>query len=369
MDWEQFSQKAQSLGFELCGVSSADPYRHGERFLDWLQSGRHADMAYLERDPQRRMDPRQILPEAQSVVSFWLRYDPGPLPPKPTDTLRGQVARYALGLDYHDLIPPRLRELAANLGDPLARAYTDSGPLLERSAAEAAGLGWIGKNSCLINAKHGSYGFLAEIVTAVELPLSETPHPARCGTCTSCMTACPTGAIVAPGVVDSRRCLTYWTIEHRGAIPREIRPLMGTWVFGCDICQEACPWNGKPRATTVPQLALQVERLYPDLLVWLALTPEDFARRFKGSPMKRAKRQGLARNAAIALGNLKDASAVEGLCSALMNDPDPSVQGAAAWALGQIGGPEARQVLERAESSSPEVQEELRAALSELGQR
>lgn len=368
MSWDKLSEHAMALGFDMMGAASAQPYPQGDRFLSWLSEGRHGPMAWLERDPARRLDPRAILPEAQTVLSLWMRYDPGALPPMPTDTPRGRVARYALGLDYHDVIPSRLRQLALELGDPVARAYTDTGAILERSAAQAAGLGWIGKNACLIHSQHGSFGFLAEILTAVPLPVAGSAHPERCGTCTRCLTACPTSAIVEPGVVDSRRCLSYWTIEHRGPIPREIRPLMGTWVFGCDICQEVCPWNASPRSSSLKELAPQAGRMYPDLLEWLELTPADFAERFRGSPLKRAKRQGLARNAAIALGNLRDERAVPGLTRALESDPDPSVQGAAAWALGRIGTPCAIRALESAQPESPDVREEVNAALGKLGQ-
>ncbi|MBO9539235.1 tRNA epoxyqueuosine(34) reductase QueG [bacterium] len=369
MDWQTLVTHAHSLGFSAVGVSPAEPYRGAEAYRRWIEAGHHAEMAWMSRNMERRSDPREVVPTAASVLSLWMAYDPGPLGPMPQDVPRGRVARYALGLDYHDLIPERLRALSRLLDDPVARAYVDTGPVLERSAAERAGLGWIGKNGCVISPKRGSYGFLAEIITAVPLPVAEAPHPVRCGTCTRCIPACPTGAIVSPGVIDSRRCISYLTIEHRGPIPRELRPLMGEWVFGCDICQEVCPWNRHSVQATEPAYSPKAGRAYPDLVELLLQTQEEFSARFKGSPIKRTKRHGMARNAAIALGNLGLSSTVPALAQALREDPDATVRGSSAWALGRIGGDSAREALEAAleTETDPSVIEEVRWALETIG--
>jgi epoxyqueuosine reductase len=365
---ETLQTTARTLGFTAIGIATASPYRGARALHAWLDQGFQADMAWMARGVERRTDPRSVVPGAVSVISLWMPYDPGPLGPVPHDRPRGRVARYALGLDYHDLIGDRLRTFAQSLADPVARAYVDTGPVLERSVAETAGLGWIGRNGCLISPKQGSYGFLAEVITTVPLPVASAPHPPHCGTCTRCLPACPTGAIVSPGVIDSRRCISYLTIEHRGPIPRELRPLMGQWVFGCDLCQEVCPWNRHSQPSTEPTLAPLPDRVHPDLVELLLLTQEEFSTRFRGSAIKRAKRYGLARNAAIALGNARDPATIPALARALRQDPDPTVRGAAAWALGRIGGEAAREALEAAEAveEDPEVREELAAAPTEV---
>lgn len=367
MELKELEHAAHDLGFSAVGAAPAQPYRGASAYQAWIAQGYHADMAWMARNMERRMDPRLVVPEAATVLSLWMAYDPGPLGPKPEDVPRGRMARYALGDDYHDLIPGRLRALAGLLGDPLARSYTDTGPVLERSVAETAGLGWIGKNGCLLTAKRGSFGFLAEILTAHPLPVTEAPQASRCGTCTRCMPACPTGAIVAPGVIDSRRCISYLTIEHRGPIPRELRPLIGDWVFGCDLCQEVCPWNRHSQPATEPAFAPKSDRVYPDLVGLLELTPEEFAARFKGSAIKRTKRHGLARNAAVALGNARDPRTVPALARALGQDSEPVVRGAAAWALGRIRSAEALEALHAAHQAEgdPAVIEEIAWALGD----
>ncbi|HEY9900723.1 MAG TPA: tRNA epoxyqueuosine(34) reductase QueG [Pantanalinema sp.] len=366
MDWQTLVSHAQSLGFSAVGVAPAEPYRGAEAYRRWVEAGHHAGMEWMTRNMDRRSDPREVVNGAHSVISLWMAYDPGPLGPMPQDVPRGRIARYALGLDYHDVIPERLRALARLLDDPVARSYVDTGPVLERSVAERAGLGWIGKNGCIISPKRGSYGLLAEIITAVPLPVSEAPHPVRCGTCTRCIPACPTGAIVSPGVVDARRCISYLTIEHRGPIPRDLRPLMGEWVFGCDLCQEVCPWNKHSEQATEPAYSPKEGRAYPDLVELLTQTQEEFSARFKGSPIKRTKRHGMARNAAIALGNLGDPATVPALAQAMREDADSSVRGAAAWALGRIGGASARDALEQVLETEADgsVIEEVRWALA-----
>lgn len=367
MDWKELERTAHDLGFAAMAATPARPYRGAAAYQAWIDAGYHADMGWMARHMERRMDPRQVVPEAATVLSLWMAYDPGPLGSKPDDVPRGRMARYALGDDYHDLIPGRLRALASALGDPLSRSYTDTGPVLERSVAETAGLGWIGKNGCLVTTQRGSFGFLSDIITAVPLPVTEEPHPNRCGTCTRCIPACPTGAIVAPGVIDSRRCISYLTIEHRGPIPHELRPLIGDWVFGCDLCQEVCPWNRHSKTATEPAFAPRPDRVYPDLVGLLSLSQEAFSARFKGSAIKRTKRHGLARNAAIALGNARDPATVPALATALIQDPEPVVRGAAAWALGRIRTPEALEALHEARPREDDatVQDEIDRALAD----
>ncbi len=364
--WNRLFETAQELGFGAMGAVAAHPDPKRPVLERWLDQGMHGDMAWMAKDPARRTDPRMVLPEARTVLALYHSYHPGLLEAPPQDSPRGRIARYALGDDYHDLLVSKLRVLSQELEDPTARVYTDTGPFLERSVASRAQLGWTGKSGLLIHPKLGTYGFLAEIVTAQDLPVAETPHPDRCGTCTRCLDVCPTGALVAPGIVDSRRCISYLTIEHRGPIPHELRPLMGDWVYGCDLCQEVCPWNRKAPVATEPAFQPKPDRVFPRLVDLLLMTQEQFSQTFKGSAIKRTKRRGLARNAAIALGNAKDPATVPALKQALESDPEPLVRGAVAWALGQIGTGEARGALEAARDreSDPEVSEEIQRALA-----
>ncbi|MEJ2210289.1 MAG: tRNA epoxyqueuosine(34) reductase QueG, partial [Anaerolineae bacterium] len=286
------------------------------------------------------------------------------------DASRGVIASYAWGPDYHDLMLPRLEELAAVPGQPAAhRAYVDTGPLLERALAAAGGLGFIGRNTNLIHPRLGSWLFLGEILMDVDLPpmaVSESEAAGTCGRCTRCLQACPTGAFAAPYVLDARRCISYLTIELKGPIPRELRPLVGNRIFGCDICQEVCPWNrrfARP-SDPPPWPAPPPEAMAPPLLELLALDEEAFRRRFAGSPIRRAKRRGLLRNVAVALGNWGHPAAVPGLVRAL-GDAEPLVRGHAAWALGRIGTPPARRALAQALPAEGDdwVREEIGAAL------
>ncbi len=364
--WNRLFETASELGFGAMGAVAAHPDPQRPVLERWLDDGMHGDMAWMAKDPTRRTDPRMVLPQARTVLALYHSYHPGPLGTPLADQPRGRFARYALGDDYHDVVVSKLRALSRVLEDPEARVYTDTGPLLERSVASRAQLGWTGKSGLLINPKLGTYGFLAEILTTHELPVAETPHPDRCGTCTRCLDVCPTGALVAPGIVDSRRCISYLTIEHRGPIPHELRPLMGDWVYGCDLCQEVCPWNNKAPTTEEPAFQPRAERVFPPLVDLLLMTQEQFSATFKGSAIKRTKRRGLARNAAIALGNAKDPATVPALKQAMETDAEPLVRGAVAWALGQIATPEARQVLEAAQEreDDAEVRDEIRQALA-----
>jgi epoxyqueuosine reductase len=369
---EQIKTTAIDLGFDLVGLTSAAPLAHGGRFRAWVAQGFAGDMGYMSRDVDKRVDPSRVLPEARAIIVLGINYYTAP---ETTGDIRGRgwVSRYAWGQDYHSVLGQKLEALVACIraiegADVRARWYVDTGPILERELAWRAGLGWPGKNTNLINRRLGSWLFLGAILLDRELVYDE-PSTAHCGTCTRCMVACPTGALVAPGVLDARRCISYLTIELRGPIPRELRPLMGTHIFGCDICQAVCPWNRK--APVSPNLAFlpQAGFAAPELIPWLRLSEDAFRLRFRGSPMKRAKRRGLLRNVAVALGNLRDPRAIPALETAL-GDAEPLIRSHAAWALGRIGGSETRQVLHAALAAEPdaEVRDEIAAASAELAE-
>ncbi len=347
------------LGFDRVGIGPAEPPAHGAAFEAWLTAGHAGGMSYLERSRERRLDPRRVLPGARSVVACALAYHQG-LDPGPPG-----VARYAWGDDYHAIMLPRLRELAEALvaaaPGSAATAYVDTGPLLERDLAAAAGLGWIGKNTMLLDPALGSSFFIGIVLTTAAL----APDPAvpdRCGRCTRCLDACPTGAFVAPYVLDARQCIAYLTIEHRGPIPVERRAGVREWVFGCDVCQDVCPWNAR-----VPPAREQAfrPRALPGAVELLALAEPEYRERLRGSPLKRARREGLARNAAVMLGNRGAPGDVPALAAALTHD-DATVRGHAAWALGRIGTEEARAALGRAGAREPDpaVRREIAAALA-----
>ncbi|MBN1177655.1 MAG: tRNA epoxyqueuosine(34) reductase QueG [Anaerolineae bacterium] len=368
--------KAQRLGFDLVGTAPAQtPGRDLDAYRAWVTRGDHAEMGYMARPDRvaRREDPAAILPGARSVLCVAVNYHPG-FPPLLLDqTLRGRVSSYAWGADYHAWMLPRLERLAAFVASQCgsevhSRAYVDTGPLLERAFAVAAGLGFVGKNTCLIHPRWGSWLFLGEILVDADLPATSTPMPVRCGTCTRCLDACPTGALVEPYRLDARRCISYLTIEHKGAIPRDVRPQMGTWVYGCDVCQLVCPWQRFARPTRVKAFrAPRPERVLPALSHLVRLSEGAFRRHFRDAPVLRTGRARVARNAAVALGNLGDPRAVPALAAAL-SDPDPLVRGHAAWALGRIGGERAIDVLLAAQEQEDDVtvREELATALEEV---
>ncbi len=376
-------QEALRLGFHWLGVTTPEQPPHWRVYEAWLAAGRQGEMSYLssERARQRRLDPRQILPECRSILVLGIPYH-APHSNElteaddPPGTLHGRVAAYAWGDDYHEILAERLRRLVsfieAQTGGPvLNRWYSDTGPVLERDLAQRAGLGWIGKNTCLIHPTQGSYFLLAEILLSLELePDPPFPHD-RCGSCTRCLEACPTACILPDRTIDARRCISYLTIELKGAIPLDLRPQIGDWVFGCDICQQVCPWNQRfAVAQGDPAFAPRPGIPQPDLIAELQLSPEQFNRKFKGSPVKRAKRRGYLRNVAVALGNLGDEAAIPALAAVLDQEPEPLVRGHAAWALGASGGQSARQALSQAAEveTDAEVLREIRSALGLEGQ-
>ncbi len=373
--------EAGRLGFELVGVTTPDPPPHFSTFEDWLREERHGEMGYLatEQARQRRADLRQILlgdgAQCQSILVVGLRYPAaGPLcidNRASKSQPAGRVAAYAWGDDYHTVLVERLKQLVTFIEDRFGetlpyRIYTDTGPILERDLAQRAGLGWIGKNTCLINPKAGSYFLLGEVFLGVALEPDAPFETDQCGNCTRCLDACPTGCILPDRTIDARRCISYLTIELKGPIPVELRPAIGNWIFGCDICQEVCPWNQRfARSQGDAAFAPRPGLPEPSLIDELSLTPQAFNRKFAGSPVKRAKRRGYLRNVAVALGNSADPPSLSALANALTQDGEFLVRAHAAWALGQIGVAAAHQSLLKAHKSEtdPDVSAEILAAL------
>ena len=362
-------KRAARLGLSV-GVARAVPGAEAEHLSRWLLDERNGEMAWLSRNPERRSDPRLVVDGARSVLSVGMGYFAADLPEPADDRPRGRIARYALGDDYHDVMLERVRSLAAELGDESARAYVDTGPVLEKAWAQRAGLGWIGKHTNNVSKEHGSWWSLGAIITQVDLEETE-PMEDHCGTCTSCLEVCPTGAIStkAPGQMDARRCISYLTIELKGAIPRDLRPLIGQWIFGCDLCLDVCPWNRFAGPDTEPRFAPREVLVNPVLEEMLFWSQEHFSKVLKGSPVKRTKRRGLLRNVAVALGNSGDLAVLPALIRCLAEEVEPLVRGHAAWAIAQLGGEEARRALRRAAQDDDEfVREEVRLALEDLAQ-
>ncbi len=363
--------QARELGFELCGVAPADAFEELENYSAWLERGYAGEMGYL-RDA-RRADPRAVLEGARSLIVVALNYNSAQpcsieqAGVQNDDSPAGWVSRYAWGDDYHEVLREKLNALVSRMRDEWlepfeARAYVDTGPIVERVAAKYAGLGWLAKNTCLINEELGSWLFLGVIITTLELAPSlapgESPAADLCGNCRLCLEACPTQAFAAPYVLDARRCISYLTIELRGAIPEELRPAMGNAVIGCDICQDVCPWNRKAPVTKLAGFRprrveaksengkenVQNEAtLFAPELEWLAaLSQEDYSRIFRGSAIKRAKWRGLVRNTCVALGNSRAArdseshTRVSALLERLATSPDEIIAEHAQWALDRV---------------------------------
>ncbi|MBW3630950.1 MAG: tRNA epoxyqueuosine(34) reductase QueG [Gemmatimonadetes bacterium] len=350
---------ARELGFDAVGIAPAAPSAHADHYRGWIAAGNAGEMSYLAREDAiaRRADPALVVPQVRSAVVVAMGYAPPGDDPERGDASSAIFARYARNDDYHDLLKPRLialqERIAAELGGINGRAYVDTGPVLERELAARAGLGWFGKNTMLIQPRRGSYYFLGVILLDVELAYDEPFERDQCGSCKACLDQCPTGALLgrdAAGAprMDARRCISYLTIELKGPIPRELRPLMGNRIYGCDICQEVCPHNNPKWVQISPE-----EAFWPragvhgaKLIELMSMDQAEFSRRFKNSPVKRAKRRGLLRNVAVALGNWRSEEAVPVLTVAL-NDGEPLIRGHAAWALGRIATRMAVQALRR----------------------
>jgi epoxyqueuosine reductase len=349
------TEAATDAGFDLVGIAPVDDAPELEYFPRWIAEGHAGEMKYLEaRDEQGRLKRASLAhsaPWARSVVVCAINYNTAQpysteVSDDSTGEKRGWISRYAWGRqDYHNSVMPRLRQVETALrnvcgsGDLITRCYVDTGPIIERVVAKYAGIGWIGKNTCLINQKKGSWLFLGVILTSLAFEPDHgfgVPAPDRCGSCTRCIDACPTDALIAPYQLDSNRCIAYLTIEKRGAIPENLRSGMGRHVFGCDICQDVCPWNGKAPATNAAEFQPRPELVNPGL-DWLAgIRAEEFNAAFRGSPVRRAKRAGLRRNAVIAMGNSGDRNFLP-LLEKLARDEDEVVSESAAWAMQKLG--------------------------------
>jgi epoxyqueuosine reductase len=371
---DRLKAKARDLGFELAGIARAATADGFDRFRDWLDRGYAGEMTYLHRHAEPRRHPGSILDHVRSVLMLGMTYGGGELSPSPLSASeRGvggersagdaaaqispplippprsgeggiprqpaRIAKYALGRDYHRFLWDKLNHLSAWLEDavPGSRAHgvADSAPLLERDFARRAGLGWVGKNTMLLNKEHGSFFLLSALLTTLELEPDAAFEGGHCGTCTACLDACPTQAFPEPGVLDARRCVSYLTIELKTSIPESLRPGVGDWLFGCDVCQDVCPWNHRPNPA--PGLPIRPDLVAIDPVELLGLSPEELRRRFRGTSLRRANWRGLLRNAAIVLGNRSDARALPALRAAL-KWPDQVVREACEWAIGRIEG-------------------------------
>jgi epoxyqueuosine reductase len=365
----ELKREAQRLGFDLAGVCPAVSPQGMSRFHEWLASGYAGTMDYLPSRAEAYTHPRHVLDGARSLLVLAFSYRT--VEPEPPQPGRGRVSRYAWGCDYHDVVRQRLRLLAEFLSDrsPQARVRTviDTAPLLEREFAQLAGLGWIGKNTLLLNKVVGSWFFLAALLTDLELAYDNSYETDHCGTCRACLDACPTDAFVDAYVLDARRCISYLTIELREPIPRDLRTSVGEWLFGCDICQEVCPWNHKAPTTDESQLQPLAGMTTLDLVALFELDDAAFRARFRHTPLWRPKRRGLLRNAAIVLGNQRPPEAMGALVRGL-NDGEPLVRGACAWALGRYDEDVAREALRHRldREDDGEVRAEIEAAIGSL---
>jgi epoxyqueuosine reductase len=339
---ETVRQRARELGFDDCRFTTAEAPDHAAEFEKWLAQKHHGEMGYLERNAYKRVNPLEVLPEARSIVVLAASYTDAPSPIHPTpNTQHGIIARYARFKDYHDVLAERLKQLTRfldELGGEETRSlwYVDTGPLLERDLAQRAGLGFVGKHTNLLSRKLGNWIFIAEIITKLEFE-PDAPEKNRCGTCTRCIAACPTAAITAPFQLDARRCISYLTIELKGAIPMEFRSAIGNRIYGCDDCLAVCPWNKFAREGSLMKEHARTDLTTPDLLELLALDEAGFKSRFGGTPIVRTKRKGLLRNACVALGNIGDETALSTLRQAA-KDPEPLIAEHACWAIQQIEG-------------------------------
>jgi epoxyqueuosine reductase len=362
---------AREAGFDVVGIAAATPFEATRQFLRArIASGVFAGLAWFTAErADVAADPRNLLPDVRSIVAVALSYRTEEPPEEDARGPRGRVARYAWARDYHDVLKQRMATVVTAMqqrfGSGECRTLVDTARIVDRAVAQRAGTGWYGKNTNIINPIYGSWVVLGEILTSLDLA-PDPPLRKHCGACSLCIQACPTGAITAPYELDNSRCISYLTIEQRGPIPRELRPLMGDWIFGCDICQEVCPPARKGQVANHPPFqAVGSDVARPALIPLLALSEEEFRARFAGSPIKRAKREGLQRNVAVALGNSGDARAVPALIAAL-ETASPLVRAHCAWALGRLGGEQASAALQRCQATEeePSVREEIVLALA-----
>jgi epoxyqueuosine reductase len=364
----QLKAEALRLGFDRVGIAPAVSPPGYDRLREWLRAEHAAGMTYMRRHADTRQHPDRLLDGVRSVVMASVVYgQPSAGSSAPHE---GKIARYALGPDYHRVLWDRLEALLAWLRqacpEVCGRAVVDTAPLLERDFAQLAGLGWIGKNTMLIDRKLGSFTFLGALLVDIEL-VPDAPHAANhCGTCTRCLEACPTGAFAGPYQLDARRCISYWTIEHKGTILGDLAGELDGWVFGCDVCQNVCPWNREAPSGQMPELEASREESAPNLIEWLDRDVDAWRTALKGTALKRAKRAGLVRNAALVLGQRRVAEAIEPLARLLADpDEDAVIRVSAAWALARIGTEGAREALEQIpEPADLSVRDALEAALA-----
>lgn len=369
---ERIRQEAYALGFDLVGITSAQPSPTLNAYLAWIDAGMHGSMGYLARPDRiaRRRDLNVIVPEAASILLIGRDYRSADIPESVlNDPLRGRIASYAWGLDYHEILTPRLKQLATWLEQQSQhslkqRVYVDTGAVLERSHAQQAGLGFIGKNTLLIHPRRGSYFFLGEIITTLKFDYDTPQRSSMCGTCTRCLRACPTDAFPRPYVLDARRCISYHTIENKGWIPRTLRASFGNWIFGCDVCQDVCPFQRFSQPSQERAFYPQDwQRIAPALADILALDETQFRARYGQTPLSRPGRERMVRNACIAAGNSRSESLLPALTHCL-HDSSGLVRGHAAWALAQINPQAARPALENLLNDADEsVAAEARALL------
>lgn len=330
-------RRARAAGFDDCRIARAESPAHAGEFRAWLEKGAAGEMEWIARGAEKRCDPELVLPDARSVVVLAMNYWQGKSQKEEgRSEARGRIAQYALGDDYHEVMLSKLRELDRFLGSlgGSQKIYVDTGPVLERDFAAEAGIGWHGKSTMLLNRTLGTWFFLGEILTTLELP-ADPPQAARCGTCTRCIEACPTGAITAPHELDARRCISYLTIELKGSIPLEFRPLIGDRIYGCDDCLDACPWNRFARVSRESAFAARPAVAQMALRDFLALDEEKFRILFRGSPIKRIKRRGFLRNVCVALGNVGTTEDLPAL-AVVGCEEEPLIAEHARWAIAQI---------------------------------
>jgi len=370
---KSIKDKALEIGFDLVGISPVDSFPENQFYKEWLARGFAGEMKYMERDPEKRENIKNILPDARSVISCGMNYNTDyPYSIDQTDKNRGWISRYAWGDDYHDVMNERLllleghvREIAPK--DIKSRLYVDTGPVLERVYGKYSGIGWYGKNTCLINQDIGSWIFLGEIITDFELDY-DSPVPDRCGTCTMCIDVCPTNALRNPYVLDSNLCISYLTIEFRGKIPFGLREKMDNNIYGCDICQDVCPWNRKAKVSESESFQPRNPLYNPDLVYLSRLSIEEFRRVFKNSPVKRAKRKGFLRNVMVAMGNSGSEAFIPYIEEALKDD-EPLIRAHAVWALWKLEGNESYDTLSKHLNVETDnsVREEIESILEKIG--
>jgi epoxyqueuosine reductase len=364
----RLKEEARRIGFDDVGIAPAVTPPGYPHFLDWLARGCQAGMTYLERGSETRADPDRLWPGARGIVVVSMVY--GEPQASPESPKKGRIARYARGVDYHEVLWRKLEELLAWLQKECpgaeGRAVADSAPLLERDYAQLAGLGWIAKNTMLISRTLGSFTVLGALLVNVDLTPDRPFAGQHCGSCTRCLDVCPTQALTAPYQLDARRCISYWTIEHRGPIVPEFADQLHGWVFGCDICQDVCPWNRKALPTAHDEFRAREEWSDPDLIDWLMLDRSSWTAMLKGTALKRTKRTGLLRNAALILGTRQVHEATDALIARLSDlSEDSIIRAAAAWALGRLGSDRARSALvANQEDPDSEVSNAIRSALA-----